>query len=108
MFDEAFFLYEKMWTCASGPRAGWRVVFTPAAEIVHHLGASMAQGGIALEYHRSHLRFYAKHHGWGPRLVLRGALAARGGLDWLTAHGPRGAEDRRDAAALLRLVLGRE
>ena len=106
LFDEGFFLYEEdVDLCVRVFEAGWRVVFTPAAEVVHHLGSSMGQAGAHLEYHRSHLRFYAKHHGWGPRLVLRGALAARGAFGWLTAHGPRAAEDRRTAAALLRLVF---
>ena len=106
LFDEGFFLYEEdVDLCVRVREAGWRVVFTPAADVVHHLGSSMAQPGPGLEYHRSHLRFYAKHHGWGPRLVLRGALAARGAFAWLTADGPRAAEDRRDAAALLRLAV---
>jgi N-acetylglucosaminyl-diphospho-decaprenol L-rhamnosyltransferase len=106
LFDEGFFLYEEdVDLCVRVRRAGWRIVFTPTAEVVHHLGSSMAQATASIEYHRSHLRFYAKHHGWGPRLVLRGALAARGGLGWLTARGPRAREDRRHAAALVRLVL---
>ena len=108
LFDEGFFLYEEdVDLCVRVRTAGWRIVFTPTAEVVHHLGASMAEAGVGLEYHRSHLRFYTKHHGWGPRLVLRGALAARGAFGYLTAHGPQAAEDRRTAAALLRLALHR-
>jgi GT2 family glycosyltransferase len=83
--------------------AGWRVVFTPAAEVVHHLGSSMG-AAAAIEYHRSHLRFYDKHLGWGPRLALRGALAARGALAWIAA-GRDG--DRRAGAALVRIALRR-
>ena len=102
LFDEGFFLYEEdVDLCLRVRAAGWRVVYTPAAEAVHHLGSSMDRGA-GLEYHRSHIRFYAKHHGWGPRLVLRGALAARGALRWLSA---RGGEDRRAAAALMHLAL---
>lgn len=104
LFDEGFFLYEEdVDLCVRVRKAGWRIVFTPAGDVVHHLGSSMPQAGMSLEYHRSHLRFYGKHLGWGPRLVLRGALAARGGLGWLTA---RTTEDRAHAAALLRLALG--
>jgi N-acetylglucosaminyl-diphospho-decaprenol L-rhamnosyltransferase len=103
MFDEGFFLYEEdVDLCVRVRKAGWRIVFTPAAEVVHHLGSSMPQAGIRLEYHRSHLRFYAKHHGAGARLLLRAMLTARGGLGWLTA---RKAEERRTAAALVRLAL---
>jgi N-acetylglucosaminyl-diphospho-decaprenol L-rhamnosyltransferase len=106
LFDEGFFLYEEdVDLCVRVRAAGWRLVFTPAAEVVHHLGSSMAQAGPGVEYHRSHLRFYAKHHGPGPRLVLRGALAARGAFGWLTAHGPRASADRHAAAALLRLAV---
>ena len=105
-FDEGFFLYEEdADLCVRVRDAGWRIVFTPAAEVVHHLGSSMAGAGAGLEYHRSHLRFYGKHHGWGPRLLLRGALFARGGLGWLTARGPGAADDRRAAAALLHLAV---
>jgi N-acetylglucosaminyl-diphospho-decaprenol L-rhamnosyltransferase len=106
-FDEGFFLYEEdVDLCVRVRAAGWKVVFTPTAEAVHHLGSSMGQSaGAGLEYHRSHVRFYAKHHGWGPRLVLRGALAARGVASWLTARGPRAGEERRAAASLLRLAL---
>ena len=82
--------------------AGWRIVFTRAAEVVYNLGSSMTAPGVALEYNRSHLRFYAKHHGWATRLLLRGGLAARGGLGWLTARGP---ENRRASADLIRLAL---
>jgi N-acetylglucosaminyl-diphospho-decaprenol L-rhamnosyltransferase len=105
LFDEGFFLYEEdVDLCVRVRAAGWRIVFTPAAEAVHHLGSSMGDGA-GLAYHRSHLRFYDKHHGWAPRLVLRGGLAARGALAWVTAHGPKAAEDRRAAAALLQLAL---
>jgi N-acetylglucosaminyl-diphospho-decaprenol L-rhamnosyltransferase len=106
LFDEGFFLYEEdVDLCVRVRQAGWRVVFSPAAEVVHHLGSSMGQPGGGLEYHRSHIRFYAKHHGWGTALALRGSLAIRGALAGLTASGPRAAEDRRAAAALVRLAL---
>lgn len=106
LFDEGFFLYEEdVDLCVRVASAGWRIVFTPAADVVHHLGSSMASGAVGLEYHRSHLRFYAKHHGRGVTLALRGALAARGAASWLTARGPEAPEKRREAARLLRLTL---
>lgn len=110
LFDEGFFLYEEdVDLCVRVRAAGWRVVFTPAAEAVHHLGSSMARSAAAgLEYHRSHLLFYKKHHGWGPRLALRAALAARAASGWLAARGPRAREDRRAAALLLNLALARK
>jgi N-acetylglucosaminyl-diphospho-decaprenol L-rhamnosyltransferase len=106
LFDEGFFLYEEdVDLCVRVRNAGWRIVFSPAAEVVHHLGASMTEPGGGLEYHRSHIRFYAKHHGWTTGLALRGALAIRGALACVTASGPRASEDRRAAAALVRLAL---
>jgi GT2 family glycosyltransferase len=106
LFDEGFFLYEEdVDLCVRVRKAGWRVAFTPAAEVVHHLGSSVTGGVGGLEYHRSHLRFYAKHHGWGPRAILRSALAARGALGWVTARGPGAPGDRRTAAALLRIAM---
>ena len=43
-FDEAFFLYEEdADLCRRLRAAGWRVLFTPAAEVRHHLGRSMAR-----------------------------------------------------------------
>lgn len=105
-FDEGFFLYEEdVDLCVRVRAKGWKVVFTPAAEVVHHLGASMAAAGVGLEYHRSHLRFYAKHQGWGSRLALRAALAVRGGLGWLAARGPRAGDARAASAGLVRLAL---
>ena len=77
LLDERFFLYtEDVDFCASIRAKGWKVLFTPAAEIVHLRGRSRA---TALKkaneaYRRSHLAFYEKHHPrWAPllRLYLR-------------------------------------
>lgn len=73
LFDEGFFLYwEDVDLCLRLRAAGWRLVFTPAAEVVHRQGASNARsGGRALaEYHRSHRRFYRKHNGLLARAIL--------------------------------------
>jgi N-acetylglucosaminyl-diphospho-decaprenol L-rhamnosyltransferase len=61
--DTAFFLFseETDW-CYRFHQAGWSVVFHPGAEVVHVSGA--AHGGrLFKENVRSHLRFFAKHHG---------------------------------------------
>lgn len=84
-FDEAFFLYEEdVDLCARVRAAGWRVAFTPAATIRHRLGQSMAKAAdrSRLEYHRSHLLYYRKHHGAFLIAALRLALAARGAVLW--------------------------
>lgn len=82
LFDERFFLYtEDVDFCAAVRHLGRRVLFTPAAEIVHRRGRSRAAAPEAAEraYRASQLAFYAKHHpGWTP--CLRFYLKLRGKL----------------------------
>jgi N-acetylglucosaminyl-diphospho-decaprenol L-rhamnosyltransferase len=82
LLDERFFLYTEDVDFCAGLRArGWKILFTPAAEIVHLRGRSRATAPAAANaaYRRSHLAFYAKHH---PRLVplLRAYLRLKGQL----------------------------
>jgi N-acetylglucosaminyl-diphospho-decaprenol L-rhamnosyltransferase len=77
LLDERFFLYtEDVDFCAAVRDRGRRVIFTPAAQIIHLRGRSRATAPAAMNvaYRRSHLAFYEKHHpGWAPllRLYLR-------------------------------------
>ena len=78
--DERFFLYgEDVDFCAALRAAGHRILFTPAAEIIHARGRSGATdpAGARAAYRRSHIAFYVKHH---PRWagILRLYLRARG------------------------------
>ena len=80
LLDERFFLYtEDVDFCASVRASGWKVLFTPAAEIVHLRGRSRATAARQAQaaYRRSHLAFYEKHH---PRFVplLRAYLRITG------------------------------
>jgi hypothetical protein len=84
LLDERFFLYtEDVDFCANVRRGGWKILFSPEAEIVHLRGRSRAtvprQASAA--YRRSHLAFYEKHH---PRMapLLRLYLRIRGQLPW--------------------------
>jgi N-acetylglucosaminyl-diphospho-decaprenol L-rhamnosyltransferase len=44
LFDEAFFMYgEDMELCSRIRKSGWRVVYTPAASVIHHQGRSLEQ-----------------------------------------------------------------
>jgi len=74
LLDERFFLYtEDVDFCAAVRRLGRRVLFTPAAEIVHLRGRSRATAPAAMNvaYRRSHIAFYEKHHpAWAPLLKL--------------------------------------
>ena len=88
--DSAFFLFseETDW-CYRFHQAGWTVVYHPDAEVVHVSGA--AHGGrMFKENVRSHLRFFAKHHGAREadraRRLMLWALRLRG----LVFRGDRG------------------
>lgn len=77
-FDERFFMYEEdVDLCASLRRGGGRILFTPAATVVHLRGRSQAGPVNYSHYDRSHLAFYQKHapH-WVP--FLRAWLKVRG------------------------------
>ena len=105
-FDEGFFLYEEdVDLCVRIRQAGWRIVFTPTAEVVHHLGRSMDQVPdlARIEYHRSHLRFYRKHNPPWQAAALRLYLITASGAGWLAALG-RGSE-RQARRALHSRVL---
>jgi len=108
-FDESFFLYEEdVDLCLRVRAAGGRVLYTPAAEVVHHLGRSMdrAPARARLEYHRSHLRFYAKHNSAAERIALRAWMAGGAAWGWLSARpGTGGRERRAEARAILGLAL---
>ncbi len=84
-FDEAFFLYEEdVDLCVRARAAGYKVLFTPRAEIVHHLGRSIAAASERAReaYRESHLHFYAKHNGPLWTALLRAWIS----LQALRAH----------------------
>jgi N-acetylglucosaminyl-diphospho-decaprenol L-rhamnosyltransferase len=77
--DEDFFLFseETDW-CYRFVRAGWQVLFTPSAEVVHVHGAVHA-GRMFKENVKGQLRFLLKHHGASAaerarRVLLVGCL----------------------------------
>jgi N-acetylglucosaminyl-diphospho-decaprenol L-rhamnosyltransferase len=82
LMDERFFMYaEDVDFCASIRARGRRVLFCPAAEVIHLRGRSRATASAATEraYRRSQLAFYEKHHpGWVR--WLRWYLKVRGRL----------------------------
>jgi GT2 family glycosyltransferase len=113
-FDERFFLYEEdVDLCERVRRAGLRVLHTPQAEVVHHLGRSMAHAPssrVRYEYDRSHLLYYEKHNGLFVTTLLRLYLALRAlalGLG-LVGRSESSPVRRAQASDLLRLVLGRD
>jgi GT2 family glycosyltransferase len=82
LLDERYFLYtEDVDFCAALRARGRRVVFTPAATIVHLRGRSRAAAPDSANaaYRRSQIAFYEKHHpGWAA--LLRVYLRAKGQL----------------------------
>jgi len=82
LLDERYFMYaEDVDFCAAIRARGRGVVFSPAAEVVHRRGGSVASAPAAtgMAYRRSQLAFYAKHHPrWAP--LLRAYLKFRGRL----------------------------
>jgi GT2 family glycosyltransferase len=104
-FDEGYFLYEEdADLCRRLRQDGGRVLFTPAADVVHRLGASMAPLGwrARVAYHRSHLRYYARHAGAPSRLLLRGFVLSRALVGWAAAWRAADAQRRRAFAELAR------
>jgi len=96
LFDESIPLYfNDVDLCYRLWQAGRKIVFQPAAKVLHHHGSSTGQARprAVLESHRSLIRFYRKHYRgrtsfvgyWS--VVLMAALTAypRAALAWL-AH----------------------
>ena len=94
--DEGFFMYsEEMDWCHRFRDAGWRVVYLPAAQIVHHEGKSSEQVIAARHIHfqTSKVRYFRKYHGRLAgetlRLFLLGNYVWQLGLEgikWMLGH----------------------
>jgi GT2 family glycosyltransferase len=84
LFDECFFMYEEdVDLCAALRQRGGRVLFTPAATVIHLRGRSVRNAATGLgaptHYDRSHLAFYEKHSPfWAPFLRVWLRLRGRG------------------------------
>jgi GT2 family glycosyltransferase len=87
LLDERYFIYtEDVDFCAAIRARGRRILFTPAAEIVHLRGRARLSAPVVINtgYRRSQLAFYEKHHPrWLPLLEaylrLKGQLPERTG-----------------------------
>jgi GT2 family glycosyltransferase len=72
LLDEDFFMYaEDVDWCYRMKRAGWRIVYYPEAQVVHHIGKSSRKMPVKTTYerHRSMWHFYRKHYSSGIVLV---------------------------------------
>jgi GT2 family glycosyltransferase len=85
LFDENIFMYtEDVDLCQRVRKAGYRVLYTPEAEIVH-LGGKARETlseKVEMEYRRSQLYFYSKHYGRGKVRLLKGYLLVKLILGW--------------------------
>lgn len=72
-FDEGFFMYsEELDLCRRIKQAGWRVVYAPAALVIHHEGKSSEQVSTQrhIRFNTSKVRYWRKWFGprWGEAL----------------------------------------
>lgn len=77
LMDEAYFMYsEELDWCKRIKAAGWRVVYLPAAQLVHHVGASSQQAVTErhINFQRAKLRYFRKYHGRPAAVILRAIL----------------------------------
>ena len=76
-FDERFFMYsEEVEWCHRVRQAGWRIVYLPAATIVHHEGGSsrLDLPVRQINFDTSKVMLYEKLHGRKAARALRGFL----------------------------------
>ena len=77
--DEGYFMYsEELDWCRRIKAAGWRVVYLPAARVLHHIGKSSEQAVTArhVNFQRAKLRYFRKYHGRVAAAALRVFLLA--------------------------------
>ena len=88
--DEGYYMYsEELDWCRRIKDAGWRVVYFPRAQVIHHGAQSSEQAVTArhINFQRAKLRYYRKYHGRMSASVLRLFLLANYAwqlaLEWL-------------------------
>ncbi len=106
-FDESFFMYfEDADLCRRIRLKGWKVLHNPSVSIVHVRGASISTVAerIKVEYRRSQLRYYAKHHSRLSTILLRIYLLAVFGARRLVFYF-LSTPDASSTEAIIRLAL---
>jgi len=84
--DEGFFMYsEELDWCKRAKDAGWRIVYDPAAEIIHYEGKSSEQAVARrdIAFFSSRVRYTRKYHGPVWAELLRWWLLLTFGFQWL-------------------------
>ncbi len=71
--DPGYFMYsEELDWCRRIKSVGWKIAYTPKAEVYHYEGASSEQAVTArhINFNRAKLRYFRKYHGiWAYRLL---------------------------------------
>lgn len=84
-FDERFFMYsEELDWCRRARAAGWRVVYLPTAQVVHHEGKSSEQAVAArhIHFNTSKVLYFRKYHGRAAAELVRVFLLATFVYQW--------------------------
>ncbi|MCB8921855.1 MAG: glycosyltransferase family 2 protein [Ardenticatenaceae bacterium] len=88
--DEAYFMYsEELDWCRRIKDAGWRVVYLPQAQVIHHEGKSSEQAVTArhVNFNRAKLRYFRKYHGRSAATLIRIVLLKNYALQLLLEGG---------------------
>ncbi len=84
-FDEGYFMYsEELDWCRRVKAAGWRIVYLPAAQIIHYEGRSSEQVVAArhIRFQTSKVRYFRKFHGPLAADILRTFLLGAFMAEW--------------------------
>jgi len=88
LLDEAFFIYgEDVDWCVRAKSAGWKVMYTPEAEILHYKGGCSANSRrTAYEFYRAmylfHRKHFAKNHSPVTNLLICIGIVIRAMFSW--------------------------
>ncbi len=86
LLDEGYFLYfEELEWCRRIRQAGWKIVYLPAAQAVHHEGRSTEQVPLQRHLYFQHSKLRYAWEAFGPFVAgsLRLFLLASYGWEWL-------------------------
>ena len=75
--DDEYFMYsEELDWCRRAKSAGWKVVYYPEAQIIHHRGKSSQQVKVfqIVRFNRSKIHYFRKHHSAFVATALRAFL----------------------------------
>jgi GT2 family glycosyltransferase len=85
LLDDAYFMYsEELDWQRRMASAGWKTVYLPGAQIVHHEGKSSEQvvAFRHIRFARSKVRYFCKHHGFLAGQLVRAWLLINYGYEW--------------------------